>query len=258
MKGKINVKTIIVLVILVLVVILTVLGIKTVKTYMSGATADMEPKNVQAVLSEDGKSATITWVSDKESMGVVLYGTNMASMLVTAAETTPTTNHSVILKNLRPNATWYYKIQIDGVDFDNNGMPYSFKTKGTDTDVSGDKDVLPGGNKNENTTNNTATPSTKLLTPTIALSKIATSSNTATVSGSTNTGSCNKTTDYNKDGVINSMDYLHCIKNGSGSSSASSSATTTPGATCKRDFDYNSDGVVNTLDYIKCLQTNKI
>jgi len=46
MKGKINLKTIIIFGILILVIVLGVLGIGAAKTFMSGATADYEPQNL--------------------------------------------------------------------------------------------------------------------------------------------------------------------------------------------------------------------
>jgi len=51
--------------------VLGVLGVNTARTYLSGASADLAPKNVLGKGNVDGKSATITWTTDKETMGVV-------------------------------------------------------------------------------------------------------------------------------------------------------------------------------------------
>ncbi len=254
MKGKINLKTIIVFVILILVVILSVLGVKTVRTYMSGATAGIEPKNIQEVLSDDGKSATITWVSDKESMGTVYYGTNAASILVTSIESTQTTNHAVVLNNLRANTKYYFKLKIEESDFDNNGMPFSFTTKGSSDANTDTPERMPSRVMN-NPSPEVSSPSGMVLSPTIALSPVSTTS--STTSPSSGAASCNKSTDYNNDGVTNTMDYLYCMKNGSGGSTTTAAPTGASVGVCKHDVDYNNDGIVNTLDYIKCLQSNK-
>jgi len=128
MRGAVNVKSIIVLVIILLVGVLGVLGINTVRTYMSSAATDTEPKSVLARPLADGRSAVISWTSDKASMGVVEYGTTPASLLLRAVETESVTSHSVTLTPLKPGANYYFRIRIGEEVFDNNGIPYSFKT----------------------------------------------------------------------------------------------------------------------------------
>lgn len=128
MKGSVNLKVIIILVILVLVGVLAVLGMNTVKTFLGGAAADVEPKEVMAKSNEDGRGAVATWKSDKDSMGVVEYGTTPASLLLRAAETEAVTSHQVSLTPLRPNVNYYFRIRIGEEVYDNAGIPYSFKT----------------------------------------------------------------------------------------------------------------------------------
>ena len=59
---------------------------------------------------------------------------------------------------------------------------------------------------------------------------------------------CNRSTDYNGDGVVNSLDYLDCLNNGSGQA-----APTVVTDECT-GYDYDKNGVINSLDRIKCLQ----
>jgi len=101
MKGKFSLKTVIIIVILLLVGVLGVLGVNTARTYLSGASADLAPKNVLGKGNVDGKSATITWTTDKETMGVVEYGTTPASLLLRAPESSQSTSHSVVLKSTK-------------------------------------------------------------------------------------------------------------------------------------------------------------
>lgn len=223
MTKKPTIKTIIIIVIMLLVGVLGVLGMTTAKTFFSGASAANEPKNVLAKAGEDGKSAVITWVSDKASMGIVEYGTTPASLLLRAPESEAVTNHSVILSSLKANTNYYFRIKVGEESFDNNGIPYSFKTKG----------ATPSGTVLPAMTSTPVPTSFAGVGPTTALGAV-----------------CDRSTDYNKDGVVNSLDYLYCQKNQDGKA-----ITPVPTGKCTSPGDINKDGVVNSLDIRKCLQS---
>lgn len=224
MTKGINLKTIIIVVILLLVGVLGVLGMNTVKTYMSGASADVEPKNVVAKPEEDGRSATISWTTDKPAVGVVEYGTTAASLLLRGLEAeSSSTSHKIVLTPLKPNTNYYFRIKIGDEVFDNNGIPYSFKTK------AGDEKVVGAGGK---------------VGVTLVPSKTV------------GAGGCNRTTDYNKDGKVNSLDFLECTKKGSSTGGVlAATPTSAPEGKCKAGVDYDKNGRVNSLDKIKCLQS---
>ncbi|MBP9817551.1 fibronectin type III domain-containing protein [Candidatus Shapirobacteria bacterium] len=221
-RGAVSIKTIIVLVIVVLVGVLSVLGINNVRTYMSGASAGSDPKNVLAKPSDDGKSAIITWSSDKSVSGIVEYGTTPASLLLRAIEPDTVVDHRVSLSPLKSNVNYYFRIRVGEEVFDNNGIPYSFKTKGTVSEM----------------TPSAVTPTSSVLVkPSPA-------------------GGCDRTTDYNKDGVTNTVDFVMCM---TGKITVAPMVTKTAGVSgepkeCRTDFDYDANGVVNSLDRIKCLQ----
>lgn len=217
-KNKFPIKTIIIIVILLLVGVLGVLGVTTAKTYLSGASGDTVAKNVLAKPSEDGKSAVITWNSDKASMGIVEYGTTPASLLLRAPESEQTMSHSVTLTPLKVNTNYYFRIRVGDEVFDNSGIPYSFKTKSPVVTPT----VIP----------------TVAMVPTVPIG---------------NTG-CDKTTDYNKDGIVNSLDYMTCLKD---KPSGTVAVPSVPVGVCPGGVDYNKDGIVNSLDKLKCLQDNK-
>lgn len=229
MKGKFSLKTVIIIVILLLVGVLGVLGVNTARTYLSGASADLAPKNVLGKGNVDGKSATITWTTDKETMGVVEYGTTPASLLLRAPESSQSTSHSVVLSPLKAGTNYYFRIRVGEEVFDNNGIPYSFKTMTAAIEPTQIPTI-------------TVVPTVAVL-PTI---KVASGSGVTT---------CNKTTDYDKDGVVNSLDYVNCLKNNP--KTTQTMVTPTKANNCSKTTDYNKDGVVNSLDYIKCLQDNK-
>lgn len=216
MKGKINVKTIVILAVVLVVIVLGVIGINTVQTFMSGASSDFEPTGVTAVSGEEGETATISWTSDKESLAKVEYGTTAASLVLMAADSSSVTDHRISLSSLRPGTTYYYRIRVDDEVFDNSGIPYTFKTKGDDK---------------------------AKVTPTPVISTVPLVS-----SGS----ECKNGVDYNKDGIVNTMDMLLCQKDGG----KIVATTPTPASgDCSSNIDYNSDGVVNSLDRINCLQS---
>lgn len=221
-SGKVSFRTILALAIILLVGLFSVLGMNTVRTYMSGASAGAEPKGVLAKPNDDGKGAVISWSSDKPVSAVVEYGTTPASLLLRAIEPDATTGHRVSLSPLKPGVNYYFRIRVGDEVFDNNGIPFSFKTKSSDT---AEVKVSP------------------TIGQTVGLQ-----------------AECSRTTDYNSDGVINTVDYLTCVKNNSSVSPVVTKAVTgqPAGSTTKNDcmtnVDYDGNGVVNSLDRIKCLQ----
>jgi hypothetical protein len=218
-KGGISIKTIIVIVILLLVGVLGVLGASTAKTFLSGASAGADPKGVLATPSTDGKTATVTWTTDKAVQAVVLYGASPAALLLSAPETNSATDHSVVLSSLRAGQNYYFRIEVAEEVFDNSGIPWSFKTAGSS--------------------------GAPVVTPTIAIPTA-----TPAVLG----GTCNRTTDYNHDKVINTVDYITCMKNGGTTPTASQSGG--QAGNCN-NVDFDGNGVTNSVDRIKCLQNKK-
>jgi hypothetical protein len=226
MKKKINVKSLVVFGVLGVVMVLVVLAVGQVKTFMSGATSGVEPQSVTTVSGDDGKSAVINWISDKESISKIEYGTTAASLVLMSAESSAVTNHSVSLTSLRPSTTYYFRIKVGEDVFDNGGIPYTFKTKADTTLV-------------------TVTPTVTAVTPVVGSGTV-----------------CDPKVDYNNDGIVNSMDLGSCKSSG-GSVSSSGSGTTPTGSNTTATnsctgviTDYNSDGIVNSLDRINCLQSH--
>jgi len=192
MKGKINLKTIIIFAILVLAIVLSVLGVRVAKTFMSGASADYQPQNLTAVSAADGSTATISWTTDKSATASVFYGTVASNLLLMAEDAQATTDHNISLTNLKAGKTYYYKIVVGDSEFNDTGdVPYSFKTSGS-------------------------AEATKVVTPTIipTVAPVVTLPPTSSISGTpvASSSACDKTTDYVKDGVINSLDYISCLR----------------------------------------------
>jgi hypothetical protein len=212
MKGKISGKTIIIVLILLLTGVLLVMGAGTVRNYLGSAAAGSEPKNVTAVSNSDGRGAIVSWQSDKESMGVVEYGTTPASLLLRAVESESVVAHRLSLSPLKAGVNYYYRIRVGDEIYDNGGIPYSFKTEA--------EAVVPEVS----------------LVPTLApLAPVG--------------ADCSAQSDYNGDGVINSLDMIDCRKAG-----GSVPPTSVKPTVSECDGDYDGNGVVNSIDRIKCLQ----
>lgn len=187
-----TVKTVLIIVILLLVGVLGVLGVNTVKTYIGGAAADTMPKSVLATPNDDGKSATISWMSDKSTIGIVEYGTSPAALLLRAPESESLTSHSVVISSLKPGINYYFRIRVGEEVFDNNGIPYSFKTKLTEVRV------MP------------------TVAPTGIVSECKKGANVMDYINCVRkrpVEKCLANVDYNKDGVVNSLDRIKCLQN---------------------------------------------
>lgn len=216
MKG--NIKKIIIVVILLLTGVLAVFGIRAAKTYLSGASGGGEPQNVQA--QAESKSATISWQTDKEAQATVEYGTTPASLLLRAPEKQAGTTHRVNLSPLRAGTTYYFRIRVGEKIYDNDGIPFSFKTKGE------------GAAGQGSPTQAQAQPTRTQPSPTQA-EATESAQPTAQPTTSTATGSATKVTECDKTEFSDKF----------GTSDAS--------------YDLDDNGVVNTRDWIKCLQANE-
>ena len=86
--------------------------------------------NIVAISDSDGKSATIMFTTNKQAVSKIEYGTTASSMVLMTTDNVSTSSHQITLSQLRPSTNYYYRIRIGDRIFDNNGMPYIFKTKG--------------------------------------------------------------------------------------------------------------------------------
>jgi hypothetical protein len=186
---------------------------------MSSAATDTAPNGVLAKPLVDGKSATVSWASDKASMGVVEYGTTPASLLLRAVETESVTNHKVTLTPLKSGVNYYFRIRVGEEVYDNNGIPYSFKTL-----ASAEAPSTP-----------TSVPTAPVMVPTVA------ASGEGCVIGGT----------YNGKKIVNSLDMVECMK-----SQPKTSAAPKPTSTgCSVGDVFNGKKIANSLDVIECLKS---
>lgn len=82
---------------------------KVVPHQLTRARAQDVPKNVQ-VKDLTATLVTITWETDVEVRGFVVYGTLPLELVRAAPEAQKMKAHQITIENLTPKTTYYYKI----------------------------------------------------------------------------------------------------------------------------------------------------
>lgn len=175
-----------------------------IRTFFGEATGGAKPQGVR-VTNISANSAAISWQTTEPVVGQVEYGTTPGSFLLRATETSPTTNHNVTLSPLLPETIYYFRIRLGEEIYDDNGAPYSFTTKEAVA-----KMPSPGVSPALPLVSPTAVISRPTATPTQSLSPVI-----SPIGGKYTLddfkkafGTSNPEFDINKDGVVNSADWL--------------------------------------------------
>jgi len=134
--------------------------------------------NIVAISDSDGKSATIMFTTNKQVVSKIEYGTTASNLVLMAVDDVSTSGHQIILSSLRPNTSYYYRIRIDGRIFDNNGIPYMFKTKGQTVNNSS-SDTLSISNISVIPSSDGKSATIKFITSTPITAKLEYSTNSA-------------------------------------------------------------------------------
>ena len=162
-----------------------VLGFLNLRSYYSRASASSDPTNVTTA-NISATSAQVTWQTDSQNQGLVRYSTDpsvfelgTSSSILFATESNPSQNHLLTLSLLKGNTTYYFEIIADdkiygqaGLVKDNKHLPFSFTTEASAAlDTSNSQGLDPNAFKQR-------------------------------------FGSSDPLYDLNKDGTVNSTDYL--------------------------------------------------
>jgi hypothetical protein len=237
MKGGSKVKAILVMVILLLVGVLAVVGVGAVRTYMSGAAGGSTPTGVVANSNPDCRGFTVMFKTDSEVQPVIMYGMSPSSLVLQKPGDVKATDHSFLIEPLRPGVAVYYKIKIGEEVYDNGGIPYDVRICNDATDDIPITEEVPNMME-EPVLVPTTSESNPSLVPTTAA---------VTPASTTNNSECNKTTDYDGDGMVTTVDYYRCMQ-----------GLPTPTTKVLDDcfnVDFNKDGIINTMDRIQCLNS---
>ena len=242
-KKKLSFKTILIFIIIALTAVLSIMGLNVTRTYLSGADTGSKPQNVLAIPSKDGRSVTITWITDKPTISMVSWGTTPANTMIKAGQTDLVTVHSIKVDTLRPGTTYYFKIVVGSDEYMENGIPYSFKTPSGVTEL----DSLPMAGEEEE-----VVPT--VVVPTVAVPTVVETEAIPTAAVETMENKCDRVSDYNSDGVINSLDYYYCLQSLNDPNVTPTPVSETINTGCDSSKDNNNDGIINSLDAIWCLQ----
>jgi hypothetical protein len=179
----------------------------------------------------------VTWTTEKPTTSIIKWGTTPADPLIQAGSPDSVIVHNVRLDTLRPGKTYYFKIVIGSDEYMENGVPYSFKT--------------PSG-IGEGVTTTDSLP-TEQVVPTIVVPTAGASEATSTPT-EIDESKCDRVTDYNSDGVVNSLDYYYCIQSLTDPNATPTVTKTLENGECDSNNDNNGDGSINSLDTLWCLQ----
>ena len=174
-----------------------------IRTFFGEATGGAKPQGVR-VANISANSAAISWQTAEPVVGQVEYGTTPGSFLLRATETSPTTNHNVTLSPLLPETIYYFRIRVGEEIYDDNGAPYSFTTKEAVA-----KMPSPGVSPALPLVSPTVVISRPTVTPTQNLSPVISPTEKYTLDDFKKAfGTSNAEFDINKDGVVNSADWV--------------------------------------------------
>ena len=174
-----------------------------IRTFFGEATGGAKPQGVR-VANISANSAAISWQTTEPVVGQVEYGTTPGSFLLRATETSPTTNHNVSLSPLLPETIYYFRIRVGEEIYDDNGAPYSFTTKEAVA-----KMPSPGVSPTLPLVSPTVVISQPTVTPTQNLSPVISPTEKYTLDDFKKAfGTSNAEFDINKDGVVNSADWV--------------------------------------------------
>jgi len=139
-----NIPTILGIVILLIGVFAGVFLLRTNQVFRIGASATAVPKDVRVSNLSDS-SVTVSWITDDQTADFISYGEtqNVGTVANETDNDQKFFTHSITITGLKAGTAYYYKIDSEGTDFDNNGVPWQFTTgpsltgNGSSTLVSG-------------------------------------------------------------------------------------------------------------------------
>jgi len=149
---KEKIPTIIGLVILVIGVITGVFLIKNQRIFRLGASSEEAPKDVRISNITDS-SFTVSWTTDKETLGFIKWGKNVNNLDKVENDTISQEGyiHSSTIRSLNAQTEYYFKINSNSQDFDNQKTAWKIKT-GTQLAEPAKNIIISGSVLNQNGT----------------------------------------------------------------------------------------------------------
>lgn len=104
--------------------------LRNAQVFRIGASANAAPKDIRVSNITD-TSATISWTTDAQTSDFIAWGPSQGNLGGIVQEDSNNQKyfvHSIAITGLSASTNYYYKINSDGSDFDNNGIPWQFTT----------------------------------------------------------------------------------------------------------------------------------
>lgn len=103
--------------------------LKNNQIFKIGASSNITPRDVR-ISSISDTSVTISWVTSDPTTAFVLYGTTQETNtpIYETEGSQKYFTHSITITGLSPESNYYFKINSDGTNIDNNGIPWQFST----------------------------------------------------------------------------------------------------------------------------------
>lgn len=98
-----------------------------------GASTTVQPKDVRVGNLSDN-SATVSWTTDSQSSDFLSWGGTEGSINQVEQESSSGEKfltHNISISGLKPGTDYFFKINSEGSNFDNNGVPWKFTTGAT-------------------------------------------------------------------------------------------------------------------------------
>ncbi len=129
MIKKNNIPTILGIIVLFIGVFAGVFLLRTNQIFKIGADATIVPKDVRVSNISDS-TATVSWITEAQSTSFISYGEteNVNTIIKESEGDQKFFTHSITITGLKASTPYFYKINSDGTNFDNNGIPWQFTT----------------------------------------------------------------------------------------------------------------------------------
>jgi hypothetical protein len=128
MSNKSKIPTAIGILILIIGLATGVFLVQNSQIFKLGASGSTPPKDVRITNITDS-SFTVSWTTQKESDGFVAWGESPSSLAKTESDEISGKSfiHSATIRGLEAQKSYYFKINSQGIDYDNNNIPWEVK-----------------------------------------------------------------------------------------------------------------------------------
>jgi hypothetical protein len=126
---KVRIPTILGILVLVIGVIVGVFLVQSRQIFRLRASPEITPRNIQKTNISD-TTFTISWVTDKSTEGFIRWGNSPSNLdkTATSSPANASSTHSITVYGLSASTSYYFRINSDGTNFDNDGIPWEVKT----------------------------------------------------------------------------------------------------------------------------------